>query len=211
MTYEGDFIKKKENDADKKMKHGRGTMKWQDGREYQGQFALDKMHGEGIMYWPTGAKYVGQYCDNRKAGIGKLTLPDGSSFEGNWYKGMRHGDFLYIDPDVGAFRMEYESDQVLKTENIGKADEWTLKPGYDVFVKSKGMDLGDGAQGSDSTCCICLGELCEGETICQMSCKHCFHKECIESWTTRKNQCPLCLRNIPTHKLCKAEPYHIPK
>lgn len=205
MHYEGAYILSKDGEKDKKLKHGAGVLRWQDGREYRGQFALDKMHGQGIMSWPTGAKYVGQYCDNSKGGLGKVTLPDGSSFEGNWYKGMRHGEILYVDPDGAAFRMEYESDQVVGTESVDSSKGWTLKPGYDVFIKRDDQEGPDQNDADNPSCCICLGDLCKGEQCCRMPCGHEFHKECIDNWTTRKNQCPLCMQKIPLHKLVKVD------
>lgn len=197
MTYEGDFILSKGDDPESKVKHGQGFMRWQDGREYRGQFAFDKMQGEGTMVWPTGAKYVGQYCDNRKGGLGKLSLPDGSIFEGNWYQGIRHGDFLYIDSDGSAFRREYENDELLSSVRIPSFDYegWTVKPRYTLFVHNEGS--ADSEDKEDPICSICLSELSNGSTCCKVPCQHVFHKECIDNWTRRKNQCPLCLQKIP--------------
>jgi hypothetical protein len=230
MTYEGGYILSKHLDEDRKLKHGTGVMGWEDGREYRGQFAFDKMHGEGSMTWPNGAKYMGQYCDNLKSGLGKLTQPDGCSFEGNWHKGRRDGDFLFCDPQHGTFRMEYEADLIIKTERVPGFDVsqysaslasvgWTFKPGYDVFIK-EAADAEDkeGECSEEVTCCICLGELCAGDTCGEMPCKHQFHKECIDSWTKRRNQCPLCLQKVPSYRLCNeshgtspstSEPVHL--
>lgn len=213
MTYEGDYIFAPRSTSDeaattasdsseqpapmKRMKHGHGVMTWEDGREYQGQFAFDKMHGHGTMIWPSGAKYVGQYCDNRKGGVGKLSLPDGSSFEGNWYKGRRHGEILYLNPERNAFRMEYDTDQVVKTESLPAFDGWTLRPGYEEFTLTEE----DNAKCSDLTCCICLLDLTVGEKCARMPCDHLFHNECIQNWAIRKNQCPLCQRPIPLQRV----------
>merc|ERR1711904_668015 len=136
MGYEGDFIISDSNGDERRLKHGTGIMRWPDGREYQGQFKLDKMHGNGSMSWPDGTSYVGQYVNDKKEGIGRVRLPDGSRFEGNFYKGMRHGEILYIKPDGSAFHMEFDSDQVIKKASIPSFQGWTLKSGYDVFVKS---------------------------------------------------------------------------
>lgn len=212
LTYEGSFILTKEEDEVRKLKHGKGVMKWQDGRKYEGEFSLDKMHGEGAMSWPTGAKYTGQYCNNRKGGIGTLTLPDGSSFEGNWCRESRHGDFLYIDPNGHAFLLEYDSDKVVRTESIPSPHGWTLQPGYDVFTACQGTDMqvedkeGECSPCSEpmfclDMCCICLDKISDGDTCCRTPCKHVFHKECIDMWARKKNQCPLCLQRIPAHKL----------
>jgi len=210
MTYEGGLVWKQDEMKGhpsgpgkvRKMKHGTGVMKWQDGREYRGQFAFDKMHGEGSMSWPTGAKYVGQYCQNYKGGFGKLTFPDGSSLEGKWHQGMRHGEFLYIDPQLMAFAIEYESDQVVKKESVSTfvGQGWTLRPGYDVFIKSEEDVEQFQLKGQDASCCICMAELLNEEACARTPCKHVFHQECIESWTKKKNKCPLCLRKIPLHK-----------
>jgi len=194
MGYEGSFIIAKVGDEERRLKHGEGIMRWQDGRQYQGQFAFDKMHGEGCMSWPDGAKYVGGYCDNAKAGNGKLTLPDSSSFEGIWHKGVRHGEILYIDADGNAFCFEYDEDRVVRQESIPAFDGWTLKPGYDVFINE------DQDQHSDVVCCICLCKMSEGDICCKTPCNHVFHQECIAAWTRRKYHCPLCLQRIPLRK-----------
>jgi hypothetical protein len=199
MTYEGGFILAKHDNNDRRLKHGMGVLRWQDGREYRGEFAYDQMHGKGVMSWPTGAKYVGDYCENYKGGIGKLTLPDGSSFEGSWFKGMRHGEIVHIDPDGSAFQMEYDMDEVVSSKSIPSFDGCTLQPGYHVFIKSEE----DATSSEEPTCCICLGDMATGETCCKMTCNHVFHKECIDNWTRRKNQCPLCLQKIPLQRVYK--------
>lgn len=193
MMYEGDFILAKSNGEEKKVKHGTGIMRWPDGREYQGQFKFDRMHGTGSMSWPDGTRYVGQYCNDRKEGIGKIQMPDGSRFEGNFYKGMRHGEILWIKPDGSAFHMEFDSDKAVSKESIPSFAGWTLKSGYDIFVKSK--ESAD-SEGSD-VCCICLSELSCGDICCETPCKHAFHKECLDTWVKQRNHCPLCVQKIP--------------
>lgn len=201
VTYEGEFVLAKDDGDEKKVKHGTGIMKWEDGREYRGEFRFDEMYGDGRMLWPNGAQYEGQYCENHKGGLGKLTLPDGSSFEGSWYKGMRHGEVLYIDPAGSAFLMEYDSEELLRTECLPEFDGWMLKRGYDVFIKGEATETegedSPTSQCSETTCCICLGDMQDGEICCTVPCKHVFHKECIDNWTTRRNQCPLCNQRIP--------------
>jgi hypothetical protein len=65
MSYEGNYyISRKEGGIEQKVKHGKGVLKWDDGREYSGEFVNDKLHGLGIMSWPTGQKYEGTYVNN---------------------------------------------------------------------------------------------------------------------------------------------------
>lgn len=204
MTYDGSFILWKHDDEETRIRHGLGVMKWQDGREYRGQFALDKMQGEGTMTWPNGGMYVGQYHNNDKHGVGKLTIPNGASFQGNWCEGNRHGEILYLDPEGCAFRQEYNMGKLVHSESDPSYDGWTLKRSYDTFIHCEEPTDAEEkeAQCSKSiTCCICLNELSDGETYCRVPCQHAFHKECIDRWTIRKDDCPLCLRKIPFCKV----------
>ncbi|XP_057851709.1 uncharacterized protein LOC131061870 [Cryptomeria japonica] len=44
------------------------------------------------------------------------------------------------------------------------------------------------------TCVICLSDFEGAEEACQLRCheRHIFHRECIEKWLKRQNQCPMC-------------------
>merc|ERR1719253_605687 len=54
----------------------------------------------------------------------------------------------------------------------------------------------------DGACCICLGDFCADEKICELSCKHVFHTECIQPWCAgaRKLHCPLCRAPVKLEK-----------
>ncbi|CAN0885825.1 E3 ubiquitin-protein ligase RHA2B [Linum grandiflorum] len=49
-------------------------------------------------------------------------------------------------------------------------------------------------------CAVCLSEFGEGERVRRLSCKHMFHKDCVDKWLTRRrteghlgfSSCPLC-------------------
>ncbi|KAL4478356.1 hypothetical protein ABPG72_009592 [Tetrahymena utriculariae] len=46
---------------------------------------------------------------------------------------------------------------------------------------------------NEETCCFCLVQFQENDSIQQYSCcSNIFHQECIESWKQVKNSCPLC-------------------
>ncbi|KAL5747813.1 hypothetical protein ACOSQ2_025110 [Xanthoceras sorbifolium] len=42
-------------------------------------------------------------------------------------------------------------------------------------------------------CCICLDEFKRGD-LCRLgsTCKHLFHKNCIDKWLQMERRCPLC-------------------
>jgi len=94
---------------------------------------------------------------------------------------LRHMYPNIYDPDIIGFRMVYR--------------EWNLTPEEE-------------ASGDFPTdCAICLSELIPedpeelvGEKIVQLPCseRHCFHADCIDEWTQRRKECPLCKTKIPT-------------
>jgi len=47
------------------------------------------------------------------------------------------------------------------------------------------------------SCCICLDDLCEGDSCKELPCKHLFHAQCIDPWLLEKSSlCPLCKASI---------------
>uniref|UniRef100_A0A1A9VZI9 RING-type domain-containing protein n=1 Tax=Glossina brevipalpis TaxID=37001 RepID=A0A1A9VZI9_9MUSC len=44
----------------------------------------------------------------------------------------------------------------------------------------------------DTSCSVCLNEFQVPATVCELSCKHIFHQECIRKWLELKRTCPLC-------------------
>ncbi|KAI3356099.1 hypothetical protein L3Q82_017364, partial [Scortum barcoo] len=76
--------------------HGRGTMKWPDGRTYSGNFknGLEEGYGECII--PNKAlnkpdSYQGQWRDGKVHGFGKYKYASGEVYEGCFIDGQRHG------------------------------------------------------------------------------------------------------------------------
>lgn len=70
--------------------HGHGTMVWNDGEKYTGQYVNGYMSGKGTYIWPDGQKYVGQWKNDQAHGYGTLTFPDGSKNIGQF----RNNEFI---------------------------------------------------------------------------------------------------------------------
>jgi len=94
--------------------HGRGTVTWENGGKYDGEWVDGKANGHGTMNYGNGDKYEGGWKDGcrfgqgihhfkdggvyegqwRNAapdGQGKMTLKNGSHYEGMWKDGKWHG------------------------------------------------------------------------------------------------------------------------
>ena len=63
----------------------------------------------------------------------------------------------------------------------------------------------------DSPCPICLKEILKQEKTLTLSCRHSFHPECINEWTTVSSTCPVCRKAIqPTlFKRMKKKSYNL--
>ncbi|CAN6970011.1 unnamed protein product [Brassica rapa subsp. trilocularis] len=45
-------------------------------------------------------------------------------------------------------------------------------------------------------CAICREKLAPSERLSELPCRHYYHKDCISSWLTNRNTCPLCRHNV---------------
>ncbi|KAJ3321702.1 hypothetical protein HDV06_003995 [Boothiomyces sp. JEL0866] len=96
-SYVGDFA----NDGEERY-HGNGTVNFQSGGSYTGQFKDGNMHGDGIYNWNDGVVYQGQFDSDRILGSGQYTwYPDTkarnteTSYKGQLENGLRHGTGVF--------------------------------------------------------------------------------------------------------------------
>jgi E3 ubiquitin-protein ligase DOA10 len=45
-------------------------------------------------------------------------------------------------------------------------------------------------------CLVCLSEYEKGDEVRTMPCLHYFHKDCIDKWLGKSNNCPICKFDI---------------
>ncbi len=72
-------------------KNGIGTIIFNDGRTYGGQWLNGKIHGQGTMTWPNKRKYIGNFTAGQRSGYGTMTYTDGRKYVGEWRNDMRSG------------------------------------------------------------------------------------------------------------------------
>ena len=73
------------------LKHGRGFMKWTDGRSYDGAWQNDQMHGLGKEVMAGGREYFGNFDANTPHGKGRMTWPNGDYYVGQFVHGTIEG------------------------------------------------------------------------------------------------------------------------
>mmetsp|Transcript_7449 Transcript_7449/g.19085 ORF Transcript_7449/g.19085 Transcript_7449/m.19085 type:complete len:231 (-) Transcript_7449:38-730(-) len=86
--------------------HGKGTMWFEDGATYDGEWENGKMSGRGMMTYEDGATYDGEWLEDEMSGKGKYTFPSGAVYQGAYKDGERNG-FGKFDYGTGDF---YEGD-----------------------------------------------------------------------------------------------------
>lgn len=109
-TYLGDFRED--------VKHGCGTLAWDDGRKYVGQFRDGKFDGFAAMSWPDGRLYRGQYAAGYKHGEGTFSWHDGRCYRGQWLDGKRHGVGLYTNAKGLTRRGTWKADRPVDWEPV---------------------------------------------------------------------------------------------
>ena len=70
---------------------GKGTITWEDGAKYNGQFKDNYRHGKGTIIWPDGEKYIGQWKYDFQNGQGTIILSDGEKRVGKFKDNSMQG------------------------------------------------------------------------------------------------------------------------
>ena len=78
--------------------HGKGTMTWNTGDVYDGQWRYGKMSGRGTMMWHNGTSYTGNWRSDNRNGFGTMNYENGKIAKGTWLNDNPTGDFEIIMP-----------------------------------------------------------------------------------------------------------------
>ena len=71
--------------------HGRGTYKWPDGSEYDGEYINNIKEGNGTFKWADGRIFKGTFKNGKPHGFGKLSFK-GIDFDAEFINGKLNGD-----------------------------------------------------------------------------------------------------------------------
>ena len=73
------------------VRHGRGTLSWNDGRHYVGEFRRGQPHGLGVYTWANGDVYEGTLAGGVPEGEGVYRYADGAFYQGHFENGTKAG------------------------------------------------------------------------------------------------------------------------
>lgn len=91
------------------MKHGMGTLTWDDGDQYVGEFKFDEKTN-GTFRWKGGDTYTGQWKNSLMHGIGTYTYKNGRRYEGEWSVGYKQGYGVFSWPNRDIYVGEFHKD-----------------------------------------------------------------------------------------------------
>ena len=88
-------------------KEGRGTLVYDDGDMYEGQWLAGHFHGQGKMTYATGSVYKGAWVQDKKHGYGKYSSAQGDAYEGEFQASLYHGRGKLTHPDGSSYDGEW--------------------------------------------------------------------------------------------------------
>lgn len=86
-----------EGDIKAGLRHGHGSLRLDDGDQYEGGFLEGRYHGNGTLINMQG-RYEGEFARGRQSGRGKMVYVMGGRYEGQWLAGKFHGAGTAVYP-----------------------------------------------------------------------------------------------------------------
>eukprot|EP01036_Dinobryon_divergens_P022288 gene22288-30531_t len=91
-------------------KHGIGRFIYENGDEYEGEWANDKKHGKGIYRMVNGDVFEGEFKDGQRCGRGTYKYASGALYSGDFRNNKMHGHGTYVYNSgakyIGAFAVD---------------------------------------------------------------------------------------------------------
>ena len=141
MIYENDDVYEGDWDDDKKS--GNGTMTYANGDVYEGDWDDDQKVGDGTMTYANGDVYNGEWANDQKCGDGTMTYANYDLYIGGWYEDIKYGNgtMAYANGDIyTCFWDEFTNTipiiQAAQTNNIALIEK-LISEGEDINVKDK--------------------------------------------------------------------------
>jgi len=92
------------------MKHGLGTLTWDDGDQYVGEFENDEKV-RGTFNWRGGDQYTGEWKNSLMHGRGTYIYRNGRKYEGDWEGGFKEGYGIFTWPNGDRYEGQFHKDQ----------------------------------------------------------------------------------------------------
>ena len=123
-------------------RHGEGSMTWDVGDTYKGQWVKNKMHGKGTYYRNKHFTYTGSFKAGIIEGQGTAKYTNGVTYTGEWKNNTRHGQGTLVDNKGNKFTGQFINGKQ------GQGVVTKAKTKAQTKVKTKGCVTGNCKNGS---------------------------------------------------------------
>jgi hypothetical protein len=130
----GDFFAGHFNRGERKY----GTMWFQDGAVYSGDWRGENMHGRGLMWFADGGFFSGKWSASLRHGFGEMTYSDGCEYVGDFVQDRRHGHGMLSLPDGRIAVGQWSGGDRLVQGYIGEWDGRSTLCGVGRFLYDDG-------------------------------------------------------------------------
>ena len=101
--------------------NGKGTFKWPNGDQYNGEWKNEKLHGLGTFKWVDGTKYIGDWKFGLQDGQGTVTWANGDKYIGGRKNGEADGQGTFIFANGITQSGEWKNGNLIERDSSGKA------------------------------------------------------------------------------------------
>ena len=101
--------------------NGKGTFKWPNGDQYNGEWKNEKPHGLGTFKWVDGTKYIGDWEFGLQNGQGTVTWTNGDKYIGGRKNGQADGQGTFIYANGTTQSGEWKNGNLIERDPSGKA------------------------------------------------------------------------------------------
>jgi len=91
------------------LKHGLGTLTWDDGEQFIGEFENDEKV-RGTFTWKGGDVYTGEWKNSLMHGRGTYTYKNRRKYEGEWVGGYKEGQGIFTWPNGDKYEGAFHKD-----------------------------------------------------------------------------------------------------
>lgn len=83
---------------------------------------------------------------------------------------------------------------------IMRSDRGSPPASEDVIKSLERIEINDEnyKQYSKDNCVICADDFVVNQKLIHLNCSHFFHEECLTTWLRKRNQCPICRKELKT-------------
>ena len=112
---------------------GFGFYRYADGKQYEGQFLMDKKEGFGIFHWINGSSYEGQWHKGKQHGLGiYFDSANQKPNHGLWDQGKRLGEWFGPQEVRSIERIGYQYSQEFNDPQKNRALQTNVRFGRPV-------------------------------------------------------------------------------